>query len=273
MAEHEEPDRRLRSGRVDPADSMRHALVAKLLSRTTDPQRAHIIDLGCGTGELLARLHRLLPGAKLLGVDAIEPAVAAARQCVPDASFVVADVFHPPAELKRFHQWATAAVCCETLAHVDSPVGFLRAGRAYLKQNARIIVTVPGGPLSAGEQRMRRRHFTRISIIEVLALSGFEVERVYLSGFPFFNVYRTLEMLRDTPPAADEKLAMSGGEKGGVSSALFRGLFLFNLMHFPAGWQIVAVARNSGVTELSPFRALQEADIAGVELEPGTRLG
>ena len=44
------------------------------------PADAHVLDIGCGTGEITARLAAELPGARLVGIDLIESHLAFARE-------------------------------------------------------------------------------------------------------------------------------------------------------------------------------------------------
>src|SRR5579871_654286 len=48
-----------------------------------------ILDLGCGTGHLTARLAAL--GARVIGIDAAPSMIAQARQSYPDLDFRIAD--------------------------------------------------------------------------------------------------------------------------------------------------------------------------------------
>jgi hypothetical protein len=87
-----------------------------------------------------------------------------------------------------------------------------------------------------------RRHFTPELLRDVLVQAGFDVERTWRAGFPFFNLYRLLVILRGRRLAEDVS--------GGVSSRLadttmsaFRVLFRLNLDKPAWGWQIVGIAR------------------------------
>src|SRR5512145_252582 len=51
-----------------------------LFQRYALPERARILDVGCGTGEIVARLAALYPRATLLGIDVHEPHLALARE-------------------------------------------------------------------------------------------------------------------------------------------------------------------------------------------------
>ena len=241
-------DRYAESARLNPAQRMRHDLIARLLCETAGNSAARVFDLGSGQGDLLQKLQPLLPKAKFLGAEMSESGVAISRPKVPDATFLVADIFQPPPALNDFTGWATDAVCSEVLEHVDDPSAFLKQARKYLAPGARFIVTVPGGPMSAFDRHIgHRQHFDRRKIRAALEQAGYAVERIYLTGFPFFNLYRLLVIARGKRLAQDTETQSSGTSSGlarGVMK-LFGLLFHLNLRDSPFGWQVVAVARNS----------------------------
>jgi 2-polyprenyl-3-methyl-5-hydroxy-6-metoxy-1,4-benzoquinol methylase len=240
-------DQYAESAGLNPAQRMRHDLIARLLCETADGPTVRLFDLGSGQGDLLQKLHILLPEAKLLGAELSESGVAISRLKVPQATFFVGDIFQPPAALENFDGWATHAVCSEVLEHVDDPASFLRHARKYLAPQAWLIVSVPGGPMSAFDRHIgHRQHFDRQQVRTILEQAGYAVERIYLAGFPFFTLYRLLVIARGKRLAQDVEIQSSG-----ISSALasytmklFRLLFRFNLRDSPFGWQIVAVARK-----------------------------
>jgi 2-polyprenyl-3-methyl-5-hydroxy-6-metoxy-1,4-benzoquinol methylase len=240
-------DQYAESAGLNPAQRMRHDLIARLLSDSPDVTNARIFDLGSGQGDLLQKLQALLPEAKFLGAELSESGVAISRRKVPQATFLVADIFHPPAALNEFEGWGTHAVCSEVLEHVDDPAAFLKQAQKYLAPEAKLIVTVPAGPMSAFDRHIgHRQHFDRREIRALLEQAGYGVERVYLAGFPFFNLYRLLVIARGRRLAQDVETQSSGISSGaaGFMMKLFRLLFRFNLRDSPFGWQVVAVARK-----------------------------
>ena len=90
-----------------------------------------------------------------------------------------------------------------------------------------------------------RRHFTRDSLRRLLAENGLEVERTAGYGFPFFNLYRLVVILRGRRLMGD--VASDSGDAASRPAELamtaFRGLFTLNLPWGLGGWQIVGVAR------------------------------
>jgi SAM-dependent methyltransferase len=239
-------DQYAESAGLNPAQRMRHDLIARFLCESPDVTCARIFDLGSGQGDLLQKLTSLLPEAKFLGAELSESGVAISRGKVPQATFFVADIFHPPPDLIEFESWATHAICSEVLEHVDDPAAFLKQARKYLAPQAKLIVTVPGGPMSAFDRHIgHRQHFDRREIRALLEQAGYVVERVHLTGFPFFNLYRLVVIARGRRLAQDVETQSSGLSSGAsFIMKLFRVLFRFNLRDSPFGWQVVAVARK-----------------------------
>jgi cyclopropane fatty-acyl-phospholipid synthase-like methyltransferase len=238
-------DRYAASASQNPAQQMRHRLIVRWLKAHTTG-RMRLFDIGCGQGDLLAKVSPQFPSAELLGVELSARGTQIARQKLPAAKLFATDLLREPPELEPFFGWASHAVCSEVLEHVDDPAAFLRIARRYLATDARIIVTVPGGPMSAFDRHIgHRQHFDRESIRKVLTDSGFATEHVSRAGFPFFNVYRALVIARGRKLAQD----VEGAE--GASSGLarlvmraFGALFHLTLPDAPFGWQIVAVGRK-----------------------------
>lgn len=236
------------SAAENPAQQMRHEIVARLLGGDAAKEAMRIFDLGSGQGDLVRKLKALLPEARFVGAELSESGVAISRRKVPAATFLVADIFQQPSVLEEFSGWATHAVCSEVLEHVDNPAAFLERAGHYLEAGARLIVTVPGGPMSAFDRHIgHRQHFDRATIRAVLERAGYRVERIYLAGFPFFNLYRLLVISRGKRLPGDVGVKTTGASSrpAGFAMKLFRVLFHANLLNSPFGWQVVATARKA----------------------------
>jgi SAM-dependent methyltransferase len=232
----------------NPAQEYRRRLTLRLLERAGEPQR--LLDIGAGNGELIAAAAQRWPAAELRGLELSAAAVARASSKVPSARFRVCDLFvSAPAADEQL--WATHAACSEVLEHVDDPVALLRSARRWLAPGCRLVLTVPGGPMSAFDRHIgHRRHFSAQDLGAVIAGAGLEVVQLAAAGFPFFNLYRALVIARGRRLVDDAKPEASSSAVGRVTRtamAAFRPLFLMNLPRSPAGWQTVGVARE-------PFR-------------------
>ncbi len=64
-----------------------------------------------------------------------------------------------------YRAWADFAVCSEVLEHLDDPVLFLKNSAALMSPGCKLIVTVPGGPMSAFDKHIgHRRHFSKLDL-------------------------------------------------------------------------------------------------------------
>ena len=229
------------SNRVNPGPAYRRRLIHRLLGAEAAGPGAAILDIGCGPGDLLAELAERYPQAAIAGVDLSCSGLALARGKLPRALLVQSDF--AAAAPEELHGWASHAVCSEVLEHVDDPAGLLAAAAACLRPGGRLVVTVPGGPMSAFDRHLgHRRHYTRSRFAGLLEEADFRLDLAVAAGFPMFNLYRTLVVLRGQRIIEDA----SGRPDLLVRSAtaLFVRLVPLSLFDSPWGWQIVAAGRK-----------------------------
>mgnify|MGYP006271773387 CR=1 FL=1 len=104
---------------------------------------ASAIDVGCGSGDLLAALDRRLgPGCALAGFDHASSGVARARTLVPRAALRVAEIASYPAEPQH-----DLVLCTEVLEHLDRPHEALGLLQALRRPGGTILITVPDGAI------------------------------------------------------------------------------------------------------------------------------
>lgn len=232
------------SAEQNPAQAYRRELVFERLEldRATGPVR--LLELGSGQGDLSREIKERWPRVELLGLDLSETGIELARRKVPDGTFIRADFTRPLTLPARFVAWATHAVCSEVLEHVDDPVTVLKHVRAALAPAARLVITVPAGPMSAFDRHIgHRRHFTLERLADAITSAGLEVESLHGAGFPFFNLYRLLVVARGRKLVED---AATAGPLPASAQAALRGfswLFRWNTATTTRGWQLVATAR------------------------------
>lgn len=240
-------DRYAESARASPAQKMRHELALRELVRLGGVNL--LIDIGSGQGDFLEKASSSGAAARLAGFELSRTGVEISRTKVPAAAVFQADLFAPPESIRHLSGMADVAVCLDVIEHVDDPVGFLRRARQYLKPDGVLLLSVPGGPMSAFDRYIgHRTHFTKAKTSQTLSNAGFTVERVSLAGFPFFNLYRLVVILvgKRLIALADSKDASSNmGTLAKLAMNALRFLFRFNFRDTPFGWQVFAVARNS----------------------------
>ena len=228
----------------NPAQEFRRRLIVRLLAGKETPQR--IVDIGSGTGDLAAMLRAAYPEAELLGLELSLAGIESAERKVPSAVFLQKDLTLAEPPPPKYAGWATHAVCSEVLEHVDDPRRLLEVSRDYLAPGCLLVVTVPGGPMTAYDRHIgHRRHFQPDDIADILRTAGFDVTRAIGAGFPVFNLYRLLMR------ALGSRLIGVAGSRepsavARVAMGAFAALMRWNTRLSRRGWQVVAVARVPG---------------------------
>ena len=237
-------DRYAVAAEYNPAQAYRRRLSLRLLERAGVPER--LLDIGSGQGDFLVDAHERWPRATLVGLEASERGNEIAQAKLPSAGFELVDLSHEVTPSPRLAGWATHAVCSEVLEHVDEPAAFLRHARYYLGSGARLVVTVPGGPMSAFDERIgHRRHYSPERLRQTFEDAGLLTAATFGAGFPFFNLYRQVVIARGARLAHD--LSSDDGrpsDAARAAMAAFRPLLALSLPRSPWGSQIVGVAHE-----------------------------
>lgn len=229
----------------NPAQDYRRALCMFLVGRHGAPER--LLDVGSGNGELLAAAAKRWPGTRLSGLELSPAGVEETKRKVAGARVRVCDLLVSSEPVADETGWATHAVCSEVLEHVDDPVRLLRNARAWMEPGCRLVVTVPGGPMSAFDRYIgHRRHFSTDDLGKVLIEAGFETQLLAGAGFPFFNLYRGLVIARGQRLVSDAAVDSRETPQAKVIQAAmlaFKPLLAISLPRTPLGWQTIGVAR------------------------------
>lgn len=224
---------------ANPGHALRRRQIFRLLGAGAAAPEATLLDFGCGSGDLLVSMAARYPLARLAGVDGSAEGLAITARALPEATLVHADFAAGAPEQLR--AWASHAVCSEVLEHVDDPVAVLKAVLACLKPGGRLVVTVPGGPMSAFDKAIGHRgHYTRGRLRGEMTQAGLRVEVAAAAGFPVFNLYRLLVLMRGERIIADIE-----GKPSPLARAVMaplRWLMPLTVDDSPWGWLIVGAA-------------------------------
>lgn len=230
----------------NPAQRYRRRIACKLLERYGCTGASRILDIGSGQGDLAVDLRQRFPQAEIAGLELSATGVGISAKKVPDARFFECDLLQSGREPGVLAGWAQYAVCSEVLEHLDDPGLLLRNASEYLAPGCTLVVTVPGGPRSQFDLHIgHRRHFTPEMLRDLLEHNGFAVRVATTAGFPFFNLYRLVVILRGRRLAVDVDRGSRGWTAGlaRLVMDLFRPLFAWNLTGTSLGWQTIGVAR------------------------------
>ena len=231
----------------NPAQNYRRELILSLLGVRGRGEDARILDIGSGQGDMASAIQARFPAAKILGVELSQSGVEISSKKVPEARFVQRNLLNRASIPEDLQGWATHAVCSEVIEHLDDPSILLRNASAYMAKGCRLVLTAPGGPMSAFDKHIgHRKHWTAREIDLLLRNAGYTAEEVNGAGFPFFNLYRCLVILRGEKLISDVN---TGSTNHGApwtaraAMAVFHLLVRMKLNSCRWGWQMVARAR------------------------------
>jgi ubiquinone/menaquinone biosynthesis C-methylase UbiE len=156
------------------------------LAGRLNPEAHAILDIGCGTGQLLRRLALRFPEADLTGIDPSPEMISAACAALPEGvpvTFVKGyaerlpfedDAFEAATTTMSFHHWADQPASLHEIARVLSPGGVFLLADALPTGWLRWVFTRNGHGTFNPPDRMG----------EMLCDAGFEVEGFHpVAGF------------------------------------------------------------------------------------------
>lgn len=231
----------------NPAQELRHSTIISVIENISSDIES-IIDIGSGQGDFLKKVSKKRLANELIGFELSATGVDISKEKVPEGKFYQVDMFNPPDVITDYIESFDVAVCSDVIEHVDNPVDFLKRASSYIKTGGRLIITVPGGPMSAFDHHIgHRMHYDQFTIRHVLESAGFSVDKIQLLGFPFFNLYRLAVILRGKKLITDVSSEEGGDSPNTIAlimMKMFGILFKFNLSDSKFGWQVFAVARK-----------------------------
>jgi len=230
----------------NPAQRYRRELIFFLLGVRGAGEGVRILDIGSGQGDMAASLRSRYPSAEIMGLELAQSGVEISRRKVPSARFIQRDLLETIEPSQDHRGWATHAICSEVIEHLDDPGLLLRNARRYMSDSCSLILTVPGGPMSAFDRHIgHRKHWQKQEIDAVLRDAGYTPEYVSGAGFPFFNLYRCVVILRGKKLIEDVNTGPAGSASlpARLAMAGFQWLIHPKLNSSRLGWQMIGKAR------------------------------
>jgi len=172
----------------------RLAVISATLRRALPPRRVRLLELGCGSGNVLAALSEF---GEAVGMEANDDLIAAARAAGLDVR-----VGHLPDRLGVAPGWAEVVLLLDVIEHVDDDVATLSAARSGIGEGGLLVVTVPAYQwLWSGHDEVlgHRRRYTASELRAAVERAGFAVLRVsYFNTllFPLLVAVRAWKRLR-----------------------------------------------------------------------------
>lgn len=158
----------------------RNRVICETVRRLTAtfPTGSRILEVGCGTGGILAALREANPRAQVMGMDLHPDALRMAKQRT-DALLVAGDLRQPP-----FACPFNLVGAFDVLEHLPEDLQALSELRQLLTPGGYLLVTVPAHPELWSYFDVASRHCRRYRVPELrekLAACGLDV--IYISEF------------------------------------------------------------------------------------------
>jgi SAM-dependent methyltransferase len=246
-----------RYGHLDaasPAAFHRRRLVIELCRRQAGGAR-HVLDAGCGRGELLRELRRAFPSAELAASDVSTASVRETQRLNPALRVFQMDLSRPDfdrvhaADLGKFE----LITCSEVVEHIPNDRRAVERVAQLLAPRGLLVLTVPGGKMSRFDQLIgHQRHYSAGALLELALGAQLDPLEMLAWGFPFQNLYRSAVRVasRFSMPSPTEPASQGANRR--VSSLLGAGYSLFGRALKPLfylnrnfwGEQMLLVARK-----------------------------
>jgi SAM-dependent methyltransferase len=139
------------------------------------PQARSLLEVGCGTGFVLAGLRQELPWLELAGGELSPAGLATARKRLPDVPLYQMDALAIP-----FDREFDVVCAFDVLEHIDDDEAALQAMARATVDGGGMILTVPQHPSlwsAVDEYSRHRRRYTRKDLLAKLSRVGVTVVR------------------------------------------------------------------------------------------------
>jgi ubiquinone/menaquinone biosynthesis C-methylase UbiE len=226
----------------------RRAILTAELERHWGPGAVDrsILDVGCGTGPMLADLARF---GEVTGVDDEPEAVEYARargsfelHCAPADALPFADAQYDLLTL------------LDVIEHIDDDRAALVESRRVLKPGGTVLIMVPAYTWMWGRQdeiAHHKRRYTRPRLVSLLADSGFEVLRATYFNTLLFPPIAAIRLARrvigDDAETSDFELSRPGPLNTLLARAFSFEARLLDRVRFPFGVSVLVIARRPAV--------------------------
>ena len=222
----------------------RRRLLKYLVSSLSVHQNSPIIDVGCGVGSNINLLQSL--GLRVIGIDSEMYSLQLAKSHVSIPTLLNASITNLPIRSNSIG----IIVAMDILEHIeDDTIGIHEIHRA-LKQEGKVIFTVPAFQFLWGIQDVAGKHIRRYSkrdLIRKIEEKGFRILRSsYFNFFLFFPILLGRRLILILKPRIESENEINSPFINFFLKSIFSlEPYLLRYFSFPFGVSIFCIARKS----------------------------
>ncbi len=199
-----------------------------------------VLDVGCGTGELLGLIQMEFPEKiTLSGADFSPSVVEENKRKYPGVEFFVIDL--PRQKLEKRYD---LVLCSEVIEHIsDQKSSFLNLAN-LVRPGGHLCLTCPTGKIYSTEKHFGHVHHPSAEeILSYAKESGLEVLSLKVWGFPTYNLLKWATNVNSEWAIKNFSTGKYDWKKKIISNVLYYTNFL-NFSKHTQGSQIVALFRK-----------------------------
>lgn len=222
---------------INPAQKHRRRLTKKILKKIVVSSKS-ILDIGCGTGELLSEVSSVFPGSQLYGCDISGESGQLLSKISSTAKFYCIDV----QKENKFSEDLSfnLITCCEMLEHCENDKSVVKNAFNWLTSEGTFFLSVPSGNMTQYDKLIgHKRHYKKEEVIALLKEAGFSKINCIYWGAPFHSLYRIIVTLGTKNMDSNENRSKSFMFLYKIFCSVFNILFYLNFLK-DSGKQIFA---------------------------------
>jgi SAM-dependent methyltransferase len=223
----------------------RNRLIAWSLRRYF-PEARSLLEIGCGTGFVLAGLREAFPHLRLVGAELHASGLVHASRRLPDIDLLQLD-----AQLIPFSQEFDVVGAFDVLEHIVADDRVLAEMGMAVRPGGGILLTVPQHPWlwsASDDYAEHKRRYRRAELMSKVSAAGFEILRVtsfMTLLFPAMVAMRARSRLRVGAPAPmDEHVAAQRVTVPLEQALKLERALIARGIDFPFGGSLLVVARR-----------------------------
>ncbi len=202
---------------------------------------ASLVDMGCGSGELLGEIRRNFPQMRLCGLDLSSSLIEGNRRSYPSIEWHALDLDCTQDFQSELVHVFDAVIASEIIEHLDNPLAFLKNARELARPgNGMLFLSTQSGAIHETERRVgHKRHYSAAEMRVSLVDAGWNPVRIWNAGFPFHDLSKWFANIN--PDSTMKKYSEQAyGVGQNLVCAMLRLAFRFN--SGKRGAQLFAVA-------------------------------